>query len=235
MNEEQLFCSAIIVAGGKGTRMGLPQNKVFYELGKIPLLARTLLAFESCPLIQEIILVGREEEWPLCREIVNCFSITKLIALVPGGTERQHSVYNGLRAVSQKSNMVAIHDAARPFVTQAALQSVIEAATFHQAAALGVRCKDTVKLCDGNQTIEETLPRHNLWLVQTPQVFEKNLLLQAYDNIGDAVVTDDCSVVEQFGIYPLIVEGDYSNIKITTKEDLLFGEWLLQNADGWQE
>jgi 2-C-methyl-D-erythritol 4-phosphate cytidylyltransferase len=231
MNKKQLFCSTIVVAGGTGSRMGLSQNKVFCELGGIPILARTLLAFESCPFVQEIVLVGREDELSLCHEIVDKFSVTKLTALVPGGAQRQHSVYNGLSAVSDKCDIVAIHDAARPFVTQRAIKSVIDAAVSHRAAALGVKCKDTIKMCDDDQSICQTLPRDQLWLIQTPQVFERNLLVNAYDRIGDSIVTDDCSVVEHMGVSPLLVEGDYSNIKITTKEDLLFGEWFLQNSN----
>lgn len=221
------FCTAIVVGGGSGKRMGGTQNKIFLDLNGMPVLAHTLLVFENCPLIDEIVLVGRKEEHRQCLEIAEQFRISKLVTVVSGGIQRRDSVWNGLQAANSQTKLAAVHDAARPFVSQDALAAVIETAARTKAATLGVRAKDTIKVCDRDNTVVSTPSRENLWLIQTPQVFDYNLICRAHRTITTPV-TDDCALVEALGVSITVVEGGYTNIKLTTPEDIVYAGALLQ-------
>lgn len=221
------FVSAIIVAAGNSTRMG--SNKQLLTLGDRPVIAHTLLAFERCESIDEIVLVTRAEDVETLRTIAEENGITKLTAVVSGGAERQDSVANGVAACDGRAAYFAIHDGARPLITPETIVSVIEAARKDGAAAAAVRVKDTVKVADVHGFIVDTPDRATLWNVQTPQIFEKALYLDALEKARQSglAVTDDCRLAEAAGYPVKLVEGSYANIKITTPEDIRIAEgWL---------
>lgn len=220
-------CAAVVPAAGTASRMqGV--DKLGAELGGKPVLARTLEALEACPLIDEIVVVTREEligdVAALCRE----YAITKLKCVVRGGRDRSESVELGLREISPESDLAAVHDGARPFVSQRLLSEVITEAARTGAAAPAVPLKDTVKEAEGG-VVEQTLERSRLWAVQTPQVIQADLLLCALKHCREQgiTITDDCSAVEAMGKAVTLTQGEYENIKITTPIDLAFGEAIL--------
>ena len=230
------FCSAIIVAAGKGTRMKAVQNKQFMHLIDRPVLAYTLEAFEQCEWIDEIIVVTSEEGIVLCKEIIDISGFVKVTQLITGGKERQHSVYNGLKEINENAQLVAIHDGARPLVYPMHIQEVLEAALDRGGAALGVTLKDTIKLIDDQNNIIETVDRSKLRAVQTPQAFKVDIIRQAHEDAitNNIQVTDDCMLVEKMGITIKMVEGSYDNIKITTSEDMYLAKAIIENVE-WEE
>lgn len=225
------YCAAVVVAAGSATRMkGI--DKIMTTLGGIPVLARSLQALEECQRIDEIVVVTRPDLCAsagiLCRE----HQIKKVTAIIPGGATRAESVRCGLCAVSGRAELAAIHDGARPFVSQALLERVLIAGAETGAAAPAIPVKDTIKRAkDG--VIQETVDRSTLFAVQTPQVFQADFISAAlYDCIQKGIaVTDDCSAAERLGKEVTLVEGEDSNIKLTTPADLAIGEALVQ----WQE
>jgi 2-C-methyl-D-erythritol 4-phosphate cytidylyltransferase len=222
---------AIIVAGGVGKRIGegnLP--KQFLKLGDKPILAHTIEKFESCELIDEIILVVPEEYLGYCSQaIVDRYSFSKIKKVVAGGEERQDSVYKGLKACANNTLLVAIHDGVRPFISQEKISESIKLCQVKKAVILAVPVKDTIKRVEDGSVIT-TLDREKLWLVQTPQVFEYKLILDAYEKAkeDDFVGTDDSVLVERMGYEVTVLEGEYENIKITTAEDLIIAEKILE-------
>lgn len=218
--------TAVIVAAGSSTRMGTP--KQFIPLNGRPLIAHTLAAFEQCAAIGEIVVVAQEENHARLREIAETYGIVKLSAIVCGGSTRQQSVRNGVNACH--ADYVAIHDGARPLVTPAIIERVIQGAVQYGAAAAAVRAKDTVKIADENGVVIETPDRTALWNVQTPQIFEKSLYERAWQHAAaqGLDLTDDCQLVEALGKPVKLVEGSYTNIKVTTPEDVPFAEELLR-------
>lgn len=224
---------ALIPAAGMGKRMGAGKNKQYLLLDGKPILAHTLKVFQESPCIAGIYLVSPEAEIPFCREdVVERYGFTKVRAVVPGGAERQHSVYNGLRAMTglAQEDLVLIHDGVRPFVTDAILQSAADAADRFGGAVVAVPVKDTVKVArDG--IVTATPPREELWLAQTPQAFRYGMILAAHDAAAAQgfLGTDDASLFERQG-WPLhIVSGDYRNIKITTPEDMVLAQAFLNS------
>lgn len=223
--------SAVIVAAGKGTRMKADINKQFLNIKGKPILYYTLKAFETCELVDEIILVTAKDKKQYCMdEIVRKYDINKISAIVEGGKERQHSVFNGLKAV-KKSEVVLIHDGARPFVDRSIIEQGIINAERYGACTCGVKPKDTIKYVDENGFSIDTLDRNSLFQVQTPQCFRYDLILACHEKgISEGIaVTDDTSVVEYYGYKVYIYEGNYNNIKITTPEDLIIGERILEH------
>lgn len=222
---------AIVVAGGKGTRMGKEINKLFLKLKDKPILAHTLEKFEKNKLIDTIILVAAREEVEYCKkEIIEKYSLKKVMKIVSGGNDRRESVLNGLKAV-EHADIVLIHDGARPFVDYKIIADGIRYAKLYGASACGVEPKDTIKLIDKSGFSKETLNRSDLFCVQTPQCFKMELILAAHEYVKDKdlVITDDTSVVEKYGEKVFLYKGNYNNIKITTPEDLIIGENILQN------
>ncbi len=220
------FVTAVIVAAGNSTRMGTP--KQFLSLGGRPLIAHTLAAFEQCEAIGEIVVVARAEDHARVREIAAQYGITKLTAVAEGGNTRQQSVQRGV-ALCRDASYVAIHDGARPLVTPAVIERVVQAAVQYGAATAAVRTKDTVKLADENGMVTTTLNRDAVWNVQTPQIFKRELYERA---LSHAVrqgldATDDCRLIEAMGHPVKLVEGSYRNIKVTTPDDVPFAEELL--------
>jgi 2-C-methyl-D-erythritol 4-phosphate cytidylyltransferase len=219
--------SVVIVAAGSGSRMNMPINKQFIEIGEIPVLTRTLSVFDSCENIDDIILVVSEEHISYAKtNIVEKYRIKKVKHIVAGGSDRGQSVYNGLKTISEKTKIVAIHDGARPFVSVDIIKSSIVDALKYGASCVAVKAKDTVKMSDCDGFITQTPNRDNLWMIQTPQTFDFCLLLKAYKKaIEDKFTgTDDSILVERIGHMVKLTPGSYDNIKITTQEDLSIGE-----------
>ncbi|MBZ4645658.1 MAG: 2-C-methyl-D-erythritol 4-phosphate cytidylyltransferase [Petroclostridium sp.] len=233
MNKNKEYCSAIIVAAGKGSRMNASKNKQFINIIDRPVLAYTLQAFEDCELIDEIVVVTRQEDIMACKEIIDMSELVKVKKIVVGGKERQDSVYNGLKEISNEATIVAIHDGARPLILPKHIEEAIEAAVQYNAAAVGVRVKDTIKLVDDNNNIVNTLDRSKLWAVQTPQVFKVEILKRAHQKAIEEGIsaTDDCMLVEQMGYQVKMVEGSYENIKITTPEDIFLAEAIISGRE----
>lgn len=222
--------SAIVLAGGRGKRMGYIQSKQYIDLNGAPILYYTLKQFIENDLIDKIILVVPEDEKDYCkREVLNKYGL-KIDDLVSGGSERQESVYNALEKL-EKSDIVLIHDGARPFVSQKIINDAVEYAKRYKAAAPGVMPKDTIKIKDGNNFSVDTLVRSELVAIQTPQAFDFNLIYECHKEIKKRCisVTDDTSVVELLGHKVYIYEGDYKNIKITTPEDLILAEYFVKD------
>lgn len=221
-------CSAVIVSAGLARRMG-GVDKVLAPLGELPVLVHTIYAFQDCAAIHEIIVVAREdlvvEVGRLCKE----FDLSKVRKVVVGGQERIHSVQAGLLEVDQSSDLVAIHDGARPLVTQEIIRDAVTRAALTGAAAPAVQITDTIKRTE-NGLVEETVDRSQLWSVQTPQVFESGLIRGAIQKAIDdgALLTDDCGAVERLGMKVTLTSGSPENIKITTPLDLILGEAILQ-------
>jgi 2-C-methyl-D-erythritol 4-phosphate cytidylyltransferase len=217
--------TALIPCAGQGKRMGGRVSKQFLRINDRPLLAYTLDPFQKHPLIDDIILVTREEDIPFCwEEIVQKEGFSKVSQVVAGGQERQDSVYQGLLALDKETDWVVIHDGARPMISWKTINAVLEAAVEKGAAIVGVPAKDTIKLVNPDLTVQDTPPRELLWHIQTPQVFRKTLVLKAYQ---EAIAhgwqgTDDASLVEKLGVPVYVVQGEYTNIKITTPEDFAF-------------
>ncbi len=230
MKKRKYFVSCIVAAGGSGTRMGAEKNKLFLTIRGIPVIAHTLMTLERSGYIDEIVLSARETDMPELKRIIDRFGITKATAIVRGGAYRSASVKAALTAVSEIADVVAVHDGARPLIEESAIAAVVETAAKSGAAAVGVRPKCTLKRADRNGCISETIDRSEIFEIQTPQVFAKELLKRAY-NAEESVLekaTDDCSLVEQLGERILVVEGSYRNIKVTTPEDIVIAESLLE-------
>ena len=222
-NGKKLNIAAIVLAGGRGTRMESDIPKQYLLIHDRPVLYYSLKVFqESC--VDTIVLVCGPGEASYCKEqIIERWGFDKVRYITEGGAERYNSVFNGLRYV-RESDYVLIHDGARPFVTERIINDNIAMAIERKACVTGVPSKDTVKISDEDGRVASTPQRKNVWLVQTPQSFETDLVYKAYEQIlgqKDILVTDDAMVVETaLGAPVYFVMGDYRNIKITTPEDL---------------
>lgn len=221
--------SAIILAGGSGKRMGTDIPKQYLPLGGKPLLYYPLMTFEQSA-IDEIVLVVAPGEEDYCRrEFVEQYHLTKVSSIVPGGAERYDSVYNGLQQTT--GDYVLVHDGARAFITTEIIESTMETVQKCRACVVGVPVKDTIKQVDVEGNVIATPDRNTLWTVQTPQAFQRELLVSSYKKILDQKmvgITDDAMVVERAGNGPIkLVMGSYENIKITTPEDMVYGESIL--------
>ncbi len=220
---------AIVLAAGKGRRMGADINKQFLTLQQRPILYYSLSTFESCVQVDYIVLVAAKEEVDYCRaEIKEKYNFSKIVNIVSGGKERQDSVLKGLEAMPS-CDVVLIHDGARPFVSHKIIEDGIKYAAQYGAASCGVPAKDTIKLLDKDNFGEATPDRDKLYIVQTPQCFSYEHILKCHRKLKalGEVVTDDTSVVERFGNRVYFYEGSYNNIKITTPEDIPLAENIL--------
>lgn len=212
--------AVVIVAAGSGSRMG--QDKVWLPLAGLPVVGHSLRAYAACPRVGTVVLVLAAHRLDDGRALLEKMGIPAVV--VAGGALRQDSVMRGLEAVGE-ADLVAIHDGARPFVTQPLILSCFAAAERHGAAVAAVPVRDTVKRVDPDGWILETLPRPELWAMQTPQVFRRRLIQEAYGRL-DREVTDDAAAVELLGHRVHVVPGDSFNLKITTREDLMVAEVL---------
>lgn len=222
---------ALIPAAGMGKRMQAGMNKQYLQVGGMPILARTVAQFERAPFIDAIYIISPADEVHYCeREVVSAHGFTKVRGVIVGGSERQHSVINGLRGMdADDDDVVLIHDGVRPFVTAHVLQRAIEVARTTDGALVAVPAKDTVKVVE-NGIVRETPRRETLWLAQTPQAFRYGVIRAAHElaEAEEFLGTDDASLVEWMGKEVHIVLGDYRNIKITTPEDLVLAEAFLK-------
>ena len=224
-------CGAVIVAAGSASRMG-GIDKVMAPLAGRPMIVHTVEKFQRCALIQEIVIVTRED---LVEEIrLLCGEFDKVQAVVVGGSSRQKSVDAGLQALSKSVKLAAVHDGARPLVSRDVIEKTIHAANRYDAAAPAVPVKDTVKTVRKDDSVEETLDRSVLRAIQTPQVFDATILKAALQDAveKEASITDDCAAVERIGKTVFLVEGDEENIKITTPVDLVLAEAILRYREG---
>ncbi|OOE09555.1 2-C-methyl-D-erythritol 4-phosphate cytidylyltransferase [Fictibacillus arsenicus] len=223
----------VIPAAGQGKRMNAGISKQWIELLGEPVLKHTLDVFEKDPVCSGIVLVGSERELKQMQDFVQTFQYTKVHQIVPGGSERQQSVYEGLKKVPEDAELVLIHDAARPFITHHHISQLVENAAETGSAVLAVPVKDTVKRAMQNQVVE-TIDRSSLWAVQTPQAFRLSIVKEAHEKAAADYYlgTDDASLVERIGHTVAIVMGDYHNIKLTTSDDLLFGQAILLDRQG---
>lgn len=222
---------AIVLAAGRGKRMGSDIPKQYLLLEEHPVLYYSLKIFEES-FLDEIILVTAEGEIEYCRKnIVEKYQFRKVKQIVAGGAERYHSVYEGLK-VATDCSYVYIHDGARPFISQTDLLKLKEVVEAEQACVAAMPVKDTIKQSDANQYVANTLPRNLLWAIQTPQVFSYKLIFNAYNKLMEEQiegVTDDAMVLESMTKHRVkLVETSYQNIKITTPEDLIIGEAFLK-------
>jgi 2-C-methyl-D-erythritol 4-phosphate cytidylyltransferase len=230
---EQVSVGVIIPAAGKGKRMGAGQSKQFLHLAGEPILIRTLQVFVTHPAVDEIVVAVSQDDWEQTEQLLAAAGLAeKGIRLVTGGAERQHSVYRALK--ESRSEWVLVHDAVRPFVTHDRIDALLDAVKMHGAAVLAVPLKDTVKEVSDAGVVEGTPDRSRLWAVQTPQAFRRELLLEAHER-GQAAglfATDDAMLVEEMGIDVRVVEGDYTNIKLTTPDDRIVAEaiWKMRGT-----
>lgn len=211
----------VIAAAGSGRRMGVEGNKVFLPLNGQTVIAHSLECFMGMPEVSEIVIVTRDIDQSSMEELARETAGDKPIRIVLGGQERQESVFNGLKSLEPETDWVIIHDGARPHITQELVRKGLAAAKEHQAIGIGVPVKDTIKRVKQG-FVRETLPRPELWAMQTPQIFAYDLILDAHRQAerSGLVATDDCALLESLGHPVYIVEGDYGNTKITTPEDL---------------
>ncbi len=228
---ENLRCALVVVAAGSASRME-GEDKILYELDGVPVIVRSILPFEWSNLVHEIVIVSRREQIGHIGQLCKEYELGKVRKVVPGGASRTESVSLGLREVSESAALIAIHDGARPLVSRELLEAAIMRAETGSAAAPAIPLKDTVKRAKYS-VVMETLPRENLFAVQTPQVFQSDLIRAA---IGKALaagvaLTDDCSAVERLGFSVLLTEGSEENIKLTTPADLLLAEAILAGRE----
>jgi len=221
---------AVVPAGGIGKRMGDGAPKQFRMLGAVPLMLHALRVLDRTPTVTEVVLVvPKEEQARALVEVVERYGLKKVLKVVPGGATRQESVSHGLNEVEADVEIVIVHDAVRPFVTEALIERSIEAARIHGGAIVAVPMKDTPKQAGKDGVILRTLDRSDLWLAQTPQTFRRAVIVDAYRtaSIRHVHATDDAALVERLGHPIAIVEGSWENLKVTTQEDLILAEAIL--------
>ncbi|WP_213528384.1 2-C-methyl-D-erythritol 4-phosphate cytidylyltransferase [Paenibacillus sp. J31TS4] len=224
----------VVVAGGKGSRMGTSESKQYLPVAGIPILVRTLMRFEEWDEADAIVLVTGEADVPRCRAYVETYGLTKVTAVVSGGAERQASVHEGIKALPDEVEWVLVHDAVRPFVTLRELSGCLRTARETGAAVLAVPVKDTIKIVGAEGRVEATPDRRSLWAVQTPQAFRRAELEAAHRAAEEEgfLGTDDAMLMERAGVPVHVAEGSYTNIKITTPEDLAWAQWHVEREKG---
>ena len=227
--EETPHCSAVIVAAGSSQRMG--SDKLLHNLGIMPVLARTLLVFQDCELVDEIVVVTRMEKLEEVAELCKKYRIEKASKVICGGATRMESALAGVSEVKKKAKLIAIHDGARPLVSVELIENTVRAAAKYKAAVPAIKSVDTLKLAEDGETVTGSLDRELVLRVQTPQVFDADLIKGALTFAAEKKLplTDDCSAVELMGVKARIVPGEEDNIKLTTPRDMLFAAAILKD------
>lgn len=227
--EETPHCSAVIVAAGSSQRMG--SDKLLHNLGIMPVLARTLLAFQDCDLVDEIVVVTRTEKIMEVAGLCKKYRIEKASKVISGGATRMESALAGVSEVKSRAKLIAIHDGARPLVSAELIERTIRAAAQYKAAVPAVKSVDSLKLVDDKDTVTGSVDREQVLRVQTPQVFEADLIKGALSYAAEKKLplTDDCSAAELMGIKAHVVPGEEDNIKLTTPRDMLFAAAILKD------
>lgn len=211
--------TAVILVAGNSTRFGKNRNKNFELINGKEILLYSLEAFNNNKLVDDIIIAGKSTELETIKQMASKVSMNKPLSFVVGGYTRQESVYNCIKTTN--SDIVIIHDGARPMIKDRFVTECINAMNEFKGVTVGVKSKDTIKITDDNGIVKETTVRKNTWLIQTPQCFDRNKLLEMHEKfMGDESVTDDCMLMERSGEKVKIIEGDYSNIKVTTFDDI---------------
>jgi len=231
--EKQKY-AAIVLAAGSGKRMNSQVHKQYLIIQDRPVLYYSLKEFQDSAVDEIVLVVGKGEEEFCRREIVDKYGISKVKAIVEGGKERYHSVFEGLKQTSD-ADYVLIHDGARPFVNQDIIRRCMQEVQKYQACVVGMPVKDTIKIADEGGYAKQTPDRKNVWMIQTPQTFSYALIYEAYEEMlktEDTAITDDAMVLERIkGKKSKLIEGSYRNIKITTPEDLLIANVYLQHPE----
>lgn len=230
-SKETPFVTAVILAAGASRRMG-GENKQLMDLGGIPVLGRTLLAFEGSDYIREIVVAAAEDQVVPYADLGASLGISKLTRVITGGASRMESAYKAACQVSDRAAYLAVHDGARPLVSQKVIADACEAAFLHTASAAGVPVHDTIKQVDKDRRVERTMDRAALMAMQTPQVADRALLLAALQSAleAGAEVTDECTALERMGVRPYISPGAFENIKVTTPTDLFIALGILEGG-----
>lgn len=210
--------TAIILVAGNSTRFGQNRNKNFELINGKSILSYSINAFSKNDYIDNIIVVIKQDDKETVEQIIDKENITKKISIVLGGNSRQESVYNAIKNTT--SDIVIIHDGARPAIKQEYINNAIEEMTNFKGVTIGVKSKDTIKITDDNGIVLNTTKRSNTWIIQTPQCFDREILLNLHEEYKETEVTDDCMLLEKGGYKIKIIEGDYTNIKVTTYEDI---------------
>ncbi len=227
------FVTAVLVCAGNSTRMGLDKSKQFIDLLGKPAVFYTLAAFENAVSVNEIVVVCRECDKEVFGEIIKTYNFSKVTSVVTGGETRSLSVKSGINAADKKATTIAIHDGARCLITTAEVEKAVLSGLITGASALGVPVKDTIKIINSDNTIKETPDRSKLRAIQTPQVFDKDNYLKFLAMAeSDAVnFTDDCQLFEYCGQTVTVVDGLYTNIKLTTQEDIIMAKSILESRE----
>jgi len=223
--------TAIVPAAGGGRRMATKLAKPYLMLNGKPILVHTLQALENISLIEEIIVVVSTPDKPVCqRKIIDKYSFKKVKDVVEGGTSRTQSVYNGLKKVDPQCKLVLIHDGIRPFITEQTVKQLVKQADIFGAAISAIPAICTIKEINRDMFVRKTLSRNRLWMVQTPQVFKRELVYRAHQKAdhNQTVAVDDAVLVERIGHKVKVIRGETDNIKITTPEDLIVAEMILK-------
>lgn len=223
------YCAAVILAAGGSVRMG--SDKILARLGELPVLARTLRPFQESECIQEIVVVTTAEKLMEVTELCREYNIGKVSKVVTGGKTRAESALTGVSEVSSRAELIAVHDGARPLVTEDLIRRTVEAAVKKHAAVPAIRSTDTLKTADENGAICGTVDRESTWRIQTPQVFKADLIKGALTKAMNQglPLTDDSSAMDLLGVTTYIVEGDEENIKLTRPLDLLLAAAILRD------
>ncbi|MGN0982315.1 MAG: 2-C-methyl-D-erythritol 4-phosphate cytidylyltransferase, partial [Candidatus Limivicinus sp.] len=217
------------VAAGSSERMGA--DKMLMTLGAKPVIIRTLMAFQQSPMVDDIVVVTKAEKIMGLADMIKLYDISKVTQVISGGATRMESALAGVSAVRKGAKLVAIHDGARPLVTQDLIRRVVEAANEYIAAVPAIRCVDTMKQVDGNGVITGALDRDSVVRVQTPQVFDADVIKGALTKAVEKnlPLTDDCSAMDMMGVKTHVVEGDAGNIKLTEPADMILAEAILKS------
>ncbi len=233
MQDQCSKVAAVVAAAGSGKRLGSTMPKQFLEISGKPIFIHTLEKFDLCREVNEVILVVQADKIENAEKSIHTYHIQKVKKIVKGGTERQHSVMNGINEIPDGIGLVVIHDAVRPFISIGKITEVIQTAQKEGAAILAIPVKNTIKQGSHGRVIK-TLKRESLWNVQTPQAFQIDWIKKAYDKAerDNVCATDDALLIERLG-YPIkIVEGEEQNIKITSPADLFMAETWINEASG---
>jgi 2-C-methyl-D-erythritol 4-phosphate cytidylyltransferase len=224
-----MHVTAVVVAAGKGLRLKSRVSKSLIKIGSRPLIIYSLALLSKHSCIKDIIVVANRQNLEAIRRLIKQYRLKKIKDVVLGGRLRQDSVFNGLKAIGSKTQLILIHDSGRPFIDAKTVSAVIKSAKRYGAAIVGVPVKATIKEVTSEFAVKETLNRDNLWEIQTPQVFKKDLILRAHRKFGNTNVTDDAMLVEKLGSKVKVVLGTYENIKITTPEDLAIARAIARS------
>lgn len=223
--------SAIIVAGGSGTRMGTGTRKQYLLLGGKPIISHTLLKFDKAASIHQLVLVVPQKDLDVVKkDIIPSLNLSTPVHLTAGGKTRQDSVYQGLLRIEDLDGIVAIHDGVRPFISPHEIDQCVQGARAGGACIMGIPITDTIKQSHGNNRVKRTIDRNHLWLAQTPQAFQYQMIRRAYESAREdgVAATDDAMLVERMGEPVTLLLGNRRNIKITTPEDLLLADAFLK-------